>query len=180
MMRKPPLWQRAGGLLLLLLLLAAALAACSTSGSVSYGCCCEGGGTVIDAISQEPSSLLPQRSNQPFAHLVQAAIRTPLFATNSQGDIVPALATEVPTTANGGISHDGLTLTIHLRSGTKWSDGQPVTADDVLCTSNLFRDVAYTARDGFQTAASEARCSLHRHGAATLSLPPMPTGRRAS
>src|SRR5262249_43925101 len=107
MLRKPALWPRAGGMLLLLVMM---LSACDVTTSRCSSAACTPvvrGGTVIDAISQEPSSLLPQRSNQTFSLLVQAAIRTPLFATNDTGGIVPALATEVPTMANGGISHDG-------------------------------------------------------------------------
>jgi peptide/nickel transport system substrate-binding protein len=33
-------------------------------------------------------------------------------------------------------SEDGKTWTFHLKSGTKWSDGQPLTADDVVWTIN--------------------------------------------
>jgi peptide/nickel transport system substrate-binding protein len=45
----------------------------------------------------------------------------------------PDLATEMPTTQNGGISKDGLTYTIHLRKGPMWntSPARPVTAQDV-------------------------------------------------
>src|SRR5262249_19410144 len=107
------------------------------------------------AISQEPNSLLPQRSNQQFSLLVQTAIRSPLFATNDQAGISPVLATEVPSAANGGVSADGLTYTIHVKTGTKWSDGQPLTGDDVFYSINLFRDPNYNARNGFQAAAGE-------------------------
>ena len=37
---------------------------------------------------------------------------------------------------NGGISPDGKVWTIKLRPGVKWSDGQPLTADDVAFTYN--------------------------------------------
>ena len=49
-------------------------------------------------------------------------------------EFAPALATEVPTVANGGISADGLTYTFHLRQGVKFSNGDPFTADDVVYT----------------------------------------------
>ena len=47
-------------------------------------------------------------------------------------DIVADLATEVPTTANGGISSDGLTYKIKIRSGAMWDTTPPrqVTAAD--------------------------------------------------
>lgn len=46
-------------------------------------------------------------------------------------NIVPRLAAELPTTDNGGISEDGLTYTVTLRPNLTFSDGSPVTAEDV-------------------------------------------------
>ena len=46
----------------------------------------------------------------------------------------PDLAEEIPTTDNGGISKDGTTYTITLRSGAQWNTdpARPVTAEDVV------------------------------------------------
>jgi peptide/nickel transport system substrate-binding protein len=41
------------------------------------------------------------------------------------------------------VSDDGLTWTYHLRSGMKWSDGQPLTARDVAYTFNRIRNGKY-------------------------------------
>ena len=57
-----------------------------------------------------------------------------LFNWSDKNEFVPELATEVPTTKNGGISKDGLAITYHLRKGVKWQDGAPFTADDVIFT----------------------------------------------
>jgi peptide/nickel transport system substrate-binding protein len=46
------------------------------------------------------------------------------------------LASEFPTTKNGGISADGKVWTIHLRPDVRWQDGRPLTADDVAWTYN--------------------------------------------
>jgi peptide/nickel transport system substrate-binding protein len=154
MIRKRNLWSVAG-LLVLLSMMLTALAACGGTTSGGGGTTPVSGGTITDAISQEPNSLLPERSNQTFSLLVGAATRTPLFASNDKAGITPMLATEVPTVANGGISADGLTYTLHIKQGTKWSDGQPVTTDDVLYTFQTFMDPGYNARDGFLQAASE-------------------------
>jgi peptide/nickel transport system substrate-binding protein len=56
-----------------------------------------------------------------------------LFAYDgdSATTVIPRLAAEVPTLENGGISQDGLTYTVKLRPDIKFSDGSPVTADDV-------------------------------------------------
>jgi peptide/nickel transport system substrate-binding protein len=47
---------------------------------------------------------------------------------------VPDLAAEMPTTSNGGLSKDGLTYTIKLRSGVKWNTkpARAVTAADAV------------------------------------------------
>ena len=46
-------------------------------------------------------------------------------------DLVPAIATEVPSVENGMISADGLTYTFPIREGVTFHDGSPLTADDV-------------------------------------------------
>ena len=47
---------------------------------------------------------------------------------------VPDLATQMPTTSNGGVSADGKTYTITIRKGAKWdtSPARQVTAADVV------------------------------------------------
>jgi peptide/nickel transport system substrate-binding protein len=47
------------------------------------------------------------------------------------GKFVPEIASEVPTVANGGISKDGTTYTFKIKSGLKFSNGYPLTANDV-------------------------------------------------
>jgi peptide/nickel transport system substrate-binding protein len=61
------------------------------------------------------------------------------------------LATQVPTQANGGVSKDGLTITYHLRKGLRWSDGAPLTADDVVWTYHTIMNPAtnVTSRTGW-------------------------------
>ena len=54
-----------------------------------------------------------------------------LFRYDDKNDVVPELATELPTLANKGISSDGRTITYHLRKGVTWHDGAPFGADDV-------------------------------------------------
>ena len=48
--------------------------------------------------------------------------------------VVPDMAEEIPTAENGGISSDGKTYTIKMRSGIKWntSPSRPVTAEDFV------------------------------------------------
>lgn len=58
----------------------------------------------------------------------------PLFNYNAAGEMVPALATEIPTVENGGVSEDLTTITWTLKEGVLWSDGTPFTAADVVFT----------------------------------------------
>jgi peptide/nickel transport system substrate-binding protein len=104
------------------------------------------GGTVVDSLYEEPDSVLPNAgAPMVFAEMVQATLFSPLFYTNPQGALQPALATEVPTLQNGGISKDGLTYTIHLKPNLEWSDGQPLTSADVAFTANLWKNKNYAA-----------------------------------
>ena len=57
-----------------------------------------------------------------------------LFNYDDRNQLVPELATDVPTLANGGIARDGLTITYHLRKGVTWQDGAPFDASDVVFT----------------------------------------------
>ena len=56
------------------------------------------------------------------------------FDVDDKGNLVPDIATEVPTVANGGISHDGKTIVYHLRHNIRWQDGAPLTSKDVIFT----------------------------------------------
>jgi peptide/nickel transport system substrate-binding protein len=56
----------------------------------------------------------------------------PLAGWNKDGVLVPILAAEIPSTDNGGLAEDGLTVIWKLKQGVKWHDGKPFTADDVI------------------------------------------------
>jgi peptide/nickel transport system substrate-binding protein len=50
---------------------------------------------------------------------------------SSTTDWFPYIASAIPTVANGGISSDFKNYTFHIRSGMKFSNGDPITAYDV-------------------------------------------------
>ena len=58
----------------------------------------------------------------------------PLAKYNPDGDLVPALAAQIPTVGNGGVSMDLTSITWRLKDGLKWSDGSDMTAHDVVFT----------------------------------------------
>src|SRR5438105_10963629 len=59
-----------------------------------------------------------------------------LWQFNDKLDIVPNLASDVPTTSNNGISSDGLTYTIHLKSNVKFNNGDSFSSKDVVYSFN--------------------------------------------
>lgn len=56
----------------------------------------------------------------------------PLARYDEQANLVPWLAEEIPSLENGGVSEDLTSITWRLREGLQWSDGTPVTANDVV------------------------------------------------
>ena len=58
----------------------------------------------------------------------------PLANTNPDGELVPKLATEIPTVENGGVAEDLMSVTWSLKDGVLWSDGSPFTSEDVVFT----------------------------------------------
>ena len=56
----------------------------------------------------------------------------PLAKYDPDGKLVPALASEIPTLENGGVSEDLMSITWRLKEGLKWSDGSDMTAEDVV------------------------------------------------
>jgi peptide/nickel transport system substrate-binding protein len=66
----------------------------------------------------------------------------PLAGWDSEGNLVPALATEIPSRQNGGVAADGKSVTWKLKRGVTWHDGKPFTADDVVFTAAYAADPA--------------------------------------
>jgi oligopeptide transport system substrate-binding protein len=59
-----------------------------------------------------------------------------LWRFDNSLNVAPDIATQVPTQANGGISSDGLTYTVHLKQNVTFSNGDKVTSKDVLYSWN--------------------------------------------
>jgi oligopeptide transport system substrate-binding protein len=93
-------------------------------------------------LQSEPKTIDPHLSNQ----VQEASILRPLFAGlftyNEKLDVIPNLAAELPTVANGGISPDGTTYTVKIEDGAKWSDGKDVTAQDFVYSMQRAMDPA--------------------------------------
>ena len=66
----------------------------------------------------------------------------PLAGWDSEGNLIPFLAAEIPSRANGGLSADGKSVVWKLKKGVTWHDGKPFTADDVVFTAAYAGDPA--------------------------------------
>ncbi|ANF56516.1 peptide ABC transporter substrate-binding protein [Halotalea alkalilenta] len=100
---------------------------------------------VIIAFSQEPTVMNPLMPHIEVDEGIHWNVFDPLFRIAPDGNFVPALAAEVPSVANGGISSDGLHWRIKLREGVTWHDGTPFTADDVKFTIDLINNPSFRA-----------------------------------
>ena len=66
----------------------------------------------------------------------------PLAKYDPNGLLVPAMAAEIPSLDNGGISQDLTSITWKLKDNLKWSDGSSLTAADVAFTWRYCTDEA--------------------------------------
>ncbi len=100
--------------------------------------------TDVEIAPGGPITLDPATEYYTASYEVDQNIYETLIAYNgsSTTQFVPVIAQQVPTIANGGISANGLNYTFHIRSGLKFSNGDPVTAWDVY--TSVVRQLLFT------------------------------------
>ena len=91
---------------------------------------------------QAPSMLSPHVSTGEKDYLAGQLIVEPLMHYLPDGSLIPNLVTEVPTVENGLLSEDLTSVTYKLLDGVLWSDGEPLTAEDVVFTWEWIVDPA--------------------------------------
>jgi peptide/nickel transport system substrate-binding protein len=100
------------------------------------------GGELLLLQWQAPSQANPLLSGGTKDLLAGSLVLEPLAEVGPDGALVPALAAEIPTASNGGLSADGLSITWKLRDDVLWSDGTPFTSADVVFTYEYCADEA--------------------------------------
>jgi peptide/nickel transport system substrate-binding protein len=149
--------------------LGALLAACGSSssnssgggastGGASSGGTPKKGGDLVFARSVAPTTLDPANTIIAGDIYTLNQIFEPLFITNPDGSLVPWLAQSYTT------SKDHLTWTFHLRKGVMFSNGKPLTADDVVFS--IKREAANS--DGPLSFLDFAIKSIKAQGASTV------------
>ncbi|MGB2956914.1 MAG: ABC transporter substrate-binding protein, partial [Anaerolineales bacterium] len=97
---------------------------------------------VTFAWTQEPDSLNDYYTNMWYAAGLIEFVSCGAWTYDDTNTAIPELAKEIPSIENGGVSADGLTITINLVEHATWSDGTPVTSADFVFTHDMIMDDA--------------------------------------
>jgi len=123
-----------------------------------------GGGGVLRILSwQGATGLNGHFANGSKDGIAARLFYEPLATFDRDGSLLPVLAAEIPSVANGGVARDGLSVTWHLKRGVSWHDGEPFTADDVVFTWDLLRnpDAAAFTIGSYQPVAAARKLDSH-------------------
>ncbi len=110
------------------------------------------GGHVVEGNFSDVRTFNSMLSSDTASNQVIGLMFDGLLNQKANGDLIGALAQDVPK-----ISSDGTVYTFKLRSGLKWSDGQDLTSDDVKFTYALAYD------DQYKDFASPRRGDLSKY-----------------
>jgi peptide/nickel transport system substrate-binding protein len=89
--------------------------------------------------TQEFDSLNPLYTNMYFSTISFQFWLVRPWQYDDKNEPYPVMVTELPTA-----SEDGKVVTIKLRDDIKWSDGEPITADDFIFTYQMYIDPGNT------------------------------------
>jgi peptide/nickel transport system substrate-binding protein len=104
-----------------------------------------GGGQIKLLWWQSPTLPQPHLSNGTKDFDASRIFYEPLAEYDTNANLYPVLAAEIPSIENGGVAKDGTSVTWKLKQGVTWHDGQPFTADDVVFTYQYIADPATSA-----------------------------------
>lgn len=89
-------------------------------------------GTVTIGDWQAPDTISPVFADQHVDFAIAHAVWGSCVVAGADLKWLPDECTEVPSLANHDLSTDGTTVTMKLQPSLKWSDGQPLTANDFV------------------------------------------------
>ncbi|MCM3342757.1 ABC transporter substrate-binding protein [Paenibacillus sp. MER TA 81-3] len=93
--------------------------------------------TIIVGLTDPSGAFTPYFHQSGYDGNVSSVLYASLVTVDDKGLPIPDLA------ESWDISEDGLTYTFHLRKDLKFSDGSPLTAEDVAFTWTILHDKAY-------------------------------------
>ena len=134
-----------------------ASASCAREGGRAGSDAAASNDLLIVAYDREPDTL--NRFSTHILEDVQTCIVEGLVTTDEKMQVVPLLASEVPSIENGDVvlrPDGGMDVTWRLRPGVKWHDGIPFTSADVKFTVDAINSPAYNpeSTDGFDRITS--------------------------
>jgi peptide/nickel transport system substrate-binding protein len=109
------------------------------------------------ATTREPISLNPILEGGSVGNMLGSTCFSYLLKIDDRERLVPDVAREVPTRANGGISADGRTIVYRLRPHAIWDDGAPLDARDIAFSYRAVMDPDHlvpAGRAGYDRIAS--------------------------
>ena len=114
---------------------AATAVASAAAGAAGAGPTKRGGGGTLKLLQwQAPTTFNPHLSSGTKDDLIGTIVYEPLIRADNDGNFVPFLSAGLPTKENGQLAADLKSATWKLKPNLTWSDGQPVTAADVVFT----------------------------------------------
>ena len=93
---------------------------------------------------QAPEILNPHLSNATKDLDASRLVYEPLASFDSDGELIPFLAAEIPSLENGTLDPDFQWVIWKLKEDVVWSDGEPFTAEDVVFTYQFVKNHAQT------------------------------------
>lgn len=96
------------------------------------------GGHVIESTTSDPTTFNAIFAQDTASTIPIGLMFAPILDVKQDGTPIPAIARSVPKA-----SADGLSYKLELRNDVQWSDGQPLTADDIVFTYGLRYDPKY-------------------------------------
>jgi len=112
----------------------------STAPSAAPASAAPRGGTINYITFAEPLTLNPRMLPEGIAFQVGELVNRGLTEFDNKGNVYAELAEKVPDPADGDVTPDLLKVTWKLKEGVKWSDGTPVTSDDLRYTWEVCGD----------------------------------------
>ncbi|MBC7940382.1 MAG: peptide ABC transporter substrate-binding protein, partial [Chitinophagaceae bacterium] len=129
-----------GGPVAGMLLLHAGVAPAQSAASANKATRRGGGGLLKLLWWQGPTQLNPHFATGTKDQDGARLFYEPLADWDADGNLVPILAAELPTLANGAVARDGRSVVWKLKQGVLWHDGRPCTADDLVFTWEYARN----------------------------------------
>ncbi len=83
---------------------------------------------------QAPSQLNGLVATGDKDNLAASLVQESLMVRLADGTLAPNLVQQVPSVANGDLAEDLTSVTYRLKEGILWSDGEPLTAEDIKFT----------------------------------------------